>query len=91
MSEIETIEILIPGQKGDYTDIIYKDSATQPATPTGNSPAGWVHGVPDSVNVWQSNARKTNAGALVGVWSTPQRIVPAITAISGGDAESWAV
>ena len=84
MPDIAVIEVIIEGQKGDYTDIIYKDSATQPDTPTGDNPSGWTHGIPDSVNVWQSNARKTNAGALVGAWSTPQRLIPDITIIAGG-------
>lgn len=64
------------GAAGDYTDFIFKRSATQPATPTGNTPAGWADAPPaaDGNPLWASLARKTDAGVVVGVWATPVQI-----------------
>lgn len=64
------------GAAGDYTDFIFKRSATQPATPTGNTPAGWADAPPaaDGNPLWASTARKTDAGVVVGVWGTPVKI-----------------
>lgn len=69
------------GAAGDYIDYIFKRAATQPATPTGTTPAGWADAPPaaDGNPLWASTAQRTAAGALVGVWSTPARI-------SGDDA-----
>lgn len=63
------------GGQGNYIDTKFKRSLSQPATPTGASPAGWSDGVPPGTEtVWQSNATKTAGGTLIGVWSTPQAI-----------------
>jgi len=74
------------GSAGDYTDFIFIRSSTQPATPTGASPAGWSDAPPaaNGQPLWASTASKTAAGALIGVWSTPVRI-------SGDDSRSIAV
>lgn len=72
------------GSTGNFIDIIFRRSATQPATPTGNSPSGWSDGPPadDGNPVWMSTAEKTAANVLVGVWS-----VPAI--VSGPSGKGW--
>jgi len=64
------------GAAGDYVDFIFRRSATQPATPTGTSPAGWSDAPPAANGnpLWTSTATRTAAGALVGVWSTPVQI-----------------
>lgn len=64
------------GSAGDYVDFIFKRANTQPATPTGASPAGWSDAPPaaDGSPLWASTAQKTAAGALVGAWSTPVQI-----------------
>lgn len=64
------------GVGGDYLDFVFKRSATQPATPTGDSPAGWSDAPPaaDGNPLWASTGNKTAAGTLIGVWSTPVQI-----------------
>ncbi len=64
------------GAAGDYVDFIFRRSATQPATPTGTSPAGWFDAPPAANGnaLWASTATRTAAGALVGAWSTPVQI-----------------
>lgn len=61
------------GAAGGYTDYIFKRAATAPATPTGDTPAGWSDAPPaaDGNPLWMSVGDKTNAGVLVGAWSTP--------------------
>lgn len=61
------------GNNGRYKDIKYKRSGTQPATPTGNSPAGWFDSPPaGNTALWQSVATKTANNGLIGAWSTPE-------------------
>lgn len=64
------------GPTGNYRDVIFKRSRPQPATPTGDNPAGWSNGVPAGINemVWMSVATKTAAGVLVGTWSMPEAL-----------------
>lgn len=74
------------GSAGDYTDFIFIRAASQPATPTGASPAGWSDAPPaaNGQPLWAATANKTAAGALIGGWSTPVRI-------SGDDSRAIAV
>jgi hypothetical protein len=64
------------GAGGDYVDFIFRRSATQPATPTGDNPALWFDAPPAANGdpLWASTGTKTAAGVLVGVWSTPVQI-----------------
>lgn len=80
-----------PGATGNYIDYIFKRAATQPATPTGNNPAGWSDGPPAGTDpLWMSSAEKTAAGVLVGVWSTPVRLDGSLTVQYSVDgATSW--
>lgn len=72
------------GADGNITSFVFRRSATAPATPTGNSPAGWSDAPPSSDGnpLWVSRAQKTPAGILVGTWS-----VPSIMAVDGEDGE----
>jgi hypothetical protein len=73
-----------PGADGNITAFIFRRSAIQPTTPTGNVPSGWSDAPPayDGNPLWMSRALKTPAGILVGTWSTPS-----ILAIDGEDGE----
>jgi hypothetical protein len=63
------------GEDGHSTATRFKRSIAQPATPTGNEPISWSAGVPSGTEaIWQSQALRTRAGVLVGVWSTPQKV-----------------
>lgn len=63
------------GANGNFKDNIFKRSDTQPATPTGNTPAGWSDGPPTGTNaLWISVAIKSYDGIVQGVWSTPVRL-----------------
>lgn len=65
-----------PGSTGNFVDVIFIRAASQPATPTGTSPAGWSDGPPAANGdaLWVSYGEKTAAGALVGTWSVPVQI-----------------
>lgn len=86
------------GEDGNITSFIFQRSATQPATPTGNSPSGWTDS-PASSNgnpLWVSRAAKTPAGILVGTWSTPTILVldgedgePGLQGIQGPGLFDW--
>lgn len=65
-------------QKGDYKDFIYANSATQPTTPSGNSPAGWTS-APQTPTSGQSTYvstayRKSSDNSLIGDWSIPSKL-----------------
>ncbi|QYM80297.1 chitobiase/beta-hexosaminidase C-terminal domain-containing protein [Horticoccus luteus] len=63
---------------GGYVDYRFQRSATTPATPTGDVPAGWLDAPPaGSDPLWMSKGFKAAGGALVGVWSTPVRLTGA--------------
>lgn len=54
------------------TETRYIRQTLQPATPTGDNPAGWTTSVPAGNGaLWISTAAKSATGALVGAWSTP--------------------
>ena len=61
------------GLAGNFRDYRYRRAATQPATPTGNNPAGWSDGQPalDGNPCWESQALKDGNDVLIGSWSTP--------------------
>jgi len=61
---------------GGFYDILFKRAAAQPATPTGNSPAGWTDGPPtaDGNPLWMIKGRKDSFGVLQGTWTTPQEV-----------------
>lgn len=80
------------GPTGNFIDRVFKQSATTPATPTGATPAGWTDAPTDDLSgnpVWMSEAEKTSAGALVGVWSAPIQIsgIPARLITLEADAQ----
>lgn len=65
----------ITGATGNFIDAKFIRSLAQPATPTGNAPAGWSDGIPTGTNtIWEILGTKTQAGVLIGVWSTPKQI-----------------
>lgn len=87
------------GQDGNITSFIFRRSATQPATPTGNNPSGWLDSPPSSDGnpLWVSRALKTPAGILVGTWSVPTILVvdgedgqPGLPGIQGPGLFDWA-
>ncbi|MCR9260786.1 MAG: host specificity factor TipJ family phage tail protein [Pseudomonadaceae bacterium] len=81
------------GADGDYFDVRFRESATQPATPTGNSPAGWSDAPPVSASdpIWFVRGRKNSAGVLQGTWSTPVRLTGSgVTTISDSDTSTFA-
>ncbi|MCU0870258.1 MAG: hypothetical protein MUF30_11810, partial [Burkholderiales bacterium] len=64
-----------PGAPGNYFDFRFRRAASQPATPTGNTPAGWDDAPPAGTEpLWFIRGEKTAAGALIGTWSTPVRL-----------------
>jgi hypothetical protein len=64
-----------PGTDGTYVDYRFQRAATQPATPTGNTPAGWTDTPPAGTAIlWMVRATKTSAGNIIGSWSTPTRL-----------------
>jgi hypothetical protein len=63
------------GEDGNFRDVKFRRSISQPSTPTGNSPSGWSDGVPAGTDtLWMSTATKTFGGALLTAWSTPQSL-----------------
>ena len=74
-SHTVTLDVLT-GAAGNYTSFIFKRAATQPATPTGNTPAGWFDGPPanDGNPLWVSIGEFDSANELLGAWSTPVQI-----------------
>ena len=63
------------GPAGGYTDYIFKRNASQPSTPTGDTPAGWSDAPPaGSDPLWMSVGDKNSSGVLQGSWSTPIRL-----------------
>lgn len=59
-----------------YYDFRFRRSASAPATPTGDNPAGWSDGPPTGSDpLYMSRGiKRVDTGALQGVWSTPVRI-----------------
>ncbi len=64
------------GSDGGYFDIIFRRSASQPTTPSGDSPAGWSDGPPvaNGNPLWMSKGLKSAADTLIGSWSSPREI-----------------
>nr|MBP8291333.1 hypothetical protein [Caldilineaceae bacterium] len=65
-----------PGAGGNVIQYIFKRSATQPSTPTGdNIPTGWSDAPPAGTDLlWMSRATQTPAGITQGAWSAPVRL-----------------
>ena len=61
------------GNPGLRVKQIYKESSTQPTTPTGNSPETWTQTPPTEPNqsIWVSVGYFSSGGILVGGWTTP--------------------
>ncbi|UIJ43732.1 hypothetical protein LZK98_11585 [Sphingomonas cannabina] len=69
------------GTNGQYTSIVFRRAATQPATPTSTTtpPAGWSDAPPadDGVTaLWQSSADFRDGNRISAGWSTPYKVVP---------------
>lgn len=63
------------GADGNYTDYVFRRSASQPTTPTGNSPTDWANTPPaGTAHLWMSKAEKQANGTLIGSWSAPVRL-----------------
>ena len=63
--------------QGNRTAFVFKNSATQPATPVGTSPAGWSLS-PSTPSTGEftyisSGLLSGEYGTLIGTWSTPSR------------------
>lgn len=63
--------------QGNRTAFVFKNSATQPATPVGTSPAGWSLS-PSTPSAGEftyisSGLLSGEYGTLIGTWSTPSR------------------
>lgn len=55
----------------------YQRSATQPATPTGDSPSGWYTDPSQATGanpLWMTRGVKNSSGVLQGSWSTPVQV-----------------
>lgn len=54
---------------------VYRISASQPATPTGNMPAGWTAAPTGdgTAQEWVSSNVKDSSGVVQGAWSAPSR------------------
>ena len=64
--------------KGDYTSIIFRQSETQPATPTGTNPvpSGWTTNITSSTGTWWMSSSLVNGQTgQASTWSVPIRIV----------------
>ena len=63
---------------GSYTSYVFKESATQPATPTGTTPvpAGWSDSPSGTYTnpIWMSKATITASTGLAGTWSAPVKV-----------------
>jgi len=71
---VAVFDFTIPqGKSGNKFVTLYKVSETQPATPEGDEPAGWVANILDGIN-WVSNAWVDTHGTLIDVWSVPIRV-----------------
>ena len=67
----------VPIVDGRYTDLVFRRSATQPATPTGTgTPAGWFDSPPAANGnpLWVSLVDKRSDGSLIGTWAVPVQI-----------------
>jgi hypothetical protein len=93
-------EAATSGMDGVSPSIIFRRSATVPATPaqdTGNPPPGWFDGPPGGTDfLWQSTSRFRGGTQLQG-WSTPVRIsgrdgvdgVDGLPGVDGSDGVTW--
>lgn len=78
------------GNKGNYVDLRFKRSLTQPSTPVSVSePSGWFDTPPStgSEPVWMIKATKDKDGAMLSAWSDPVRITGE-TGAPGADGSS---
>lgn len=84
------------GGTGNYIDFIFKRSATTPATPTGNMPAGWSQTPPasDGNPLFVCRGEKqSGTNSLIGTWSAPQILVedgePGLPGAQGPALFTW--
>jgi hypothetical protein len=71
----EWAAVTLLAANGNYVDLKFIRSVSQPSTPTGDSPSGWSDSVPSGTDaLWISSAPKNYSGVLIGVWSTPRRL-----------------
>lgn len=68
--------IKIVAEDGLTSSYIFRRSAAQPTTPTGDYPASWFDGPPaaDGNPLWASIGMRLPSGQLVGTWSVPVKI-----------------
>jgi len=61
------------GSNGDWVSYVYKNSATQPTTPTGTNiiPSGWTDIPLTTGTWWMSKATINGVTGLAGTWSYP--------------------
>lgn len=93
VDRIYTIAKSKAGSTGNRQQYVFKRSATQPSTPTGNNiPSGWFDAPPtdDGNPAWASVATQSSAGVTVGSWSTPFKVtgVDGVDGVDGTDGTS---
>jgi hypothetical protein len=72
-----------PGLNGQYRDFRFIRSPFQPATPSGNVPAGSSEGIPAGINpVWVTSALRNGDNVLISAWEPYVRLsaLPAASA-----------
>jgi hypothetical protein len=60
---------------GNFIDLKFIRSASEPTTPTGDTPSGWYDSIPSGTDaIWMISGTKKASGTLIGTWSTPERL-----------------
>ena len=75
---LNALQLAVSEAQGIYRDIKWKRSWSQPATPTGSNPAGWLEALdPGPEPGWFIVAlKRRGTDAVIGVWSTPAASSP---------------
>jgi hypothetical protein len=60
---------------GNFIDLKFIRSVSEPTTPTGDNPSGWYDSIPTGTDaIWMVSGTKKASGTLIGTWSTPERL-----------------
>lgn len=79
---LDKVFTLSKAKSGLRADLKFKRSATVPATPTGDTPAGWDDGIPTGTEaLWVVRGDKTFSGILLGDWTNPELIAGQIAPV----------
>jgi len=89
-SSLNNVAWSVGGQDGSRQVTKFIRSASPPSTPTGANPSGWTDGIPSGINPLYAVRGTINyAGALVGVWSTPQLQANQVTPTSWASGTTY--